>query len=252
MYLIKWYFYSLIYLFQIKRTFSKKRWILSRTACLVNDTYEILNLKKDHIYNIQKGRVDFLNRYFSGSFQSPSLALINCIIRTDIRKLFIQQKFFRLPKINKPSLFILDSFSELVDKQFEGVGNYHGIFNAYFSDVEKNKVKQLKSYDLIPEVDIYDAYLTFFTSFRNYSSCPILFVFFPSELEKRETYLNRANEIYVSIKKIENLISDFHTIEIPKQMVKHAKNDSNPYHFDKSVYLFLADEIKNKNLIRYL
>ncbi len=246
---IKWFFYSILYLIQVRRITSRENWILSRTACLVNDTYDVLKLNKRIIYNVQKGRVDFLNSYFSNVMRRPSLGLIKYILRNDIRKLFIQQKYFRLPQKNKPSLFIIDSFSELVDKQFEGNCNYKGIFNAYYSDVDGNKSDKLKCNDLLSESNIYESYLNFFKSFRNYTECPILFVFFPDTLEKRESYLSRSKVIYDSIGKIKKQISNFHTIEIPKQLVVHANNDMNPYHFGEEVYYFLAKEIEKSNLL---
>lgn len=249
--LFKWYFYSIIYLIKIRLTTSKKKWILSRTACLVNDSYKILNIKSDVVYNIQKGRVDFLNSYLNNTINRPKLILINFIERRDIKVLFLQQKYFHLPQYNKPSLFILDSYSELVDKQFEREDMLSGKFNSCFSDLAKKKSYGLKCNDLIPLNNLFETYLTFFKSFRTYSDCPILFVFFPSSLEKRNVYLERSKEIKMVIKKIETLFDNFHTIEIPEELVKHSKLDKNPYHFDEEVYRFLANEIKYKNILPF-
>jgi hypothetical protein len=198
---------------------------------------------------VQKGRVDLLNSYFSNSYERPRLGLIKYINRADIRKLFIQQKYFFLPQKNKPSLFILDSFSELVDKRFEGRSPIEGAFNAYFSDVDSCISEKMVCMDLLAEDKLYDSFLAFFNAFRSYSDCPILFVLFPDKLENRSFYINRSRAIKESIERIKNQIPNFHVIEIPSNLVNHAKNDSNPYHFGKEVYDSLANQIITSNLL---
>lgn len=246
---IRWFFYSVFYLLKIKQITYRKSWILSRTACLVNDTYPLLKLNNSDVYNVQKGRVDLLNSYFTNSYERPRLGLIKYINRPDIKKLFIQQKYFFLPRKNKPSLFILDSFSELVDKRFVGRSPVEGAFNAYFSDVDSRISKKMVCMDLLAEDKLFDSYLTFFNAFRSYSDCPILFVLFPDKLEKRQSYLTRSRAIKESIERIKIQIPNFHVFEIPDNLVNHAKNDSNPYHFGKEVYDSLANQIIMSNLL---
>lgn len=246
---IRWIFHSIFYLLKIKQITYRKSWILSRTACLVNDTYPLLKLDNSDVYNVQKGRVDLLNSYFTNSYKRPSLGLIKYINRPDVKKLFIQQKYFFLPRKNKPSLFILDSFSELVDKRFEGRSPVEGAFNAYFSDVDSRISEKMVCMDLLAEGKFFDSYLAFFNAFRSYSDCPILFILFPSKLEKRQSYLTRSKAIKESIERIKNQIPNFHVFEIPDNLVNHAKNDSNPYHFGKEVYDYLANQIITSNLL---
>ena len=246
---IRWFFHSVFYLLKIKQITYRKSWILSRTACLVNDTYPLLKLNNSDVYNVQKGRVDLLYSYFTNNYERPRLGLIKYINRPDIKKLFIQQKFFFLPRKNKPSLFILDSFSELVDKRFEGRSPVEGAFNAYFSDVDSCISEKMVCMDLLAEDELFDFYLTFFKAFRSYSDCPILFVLFPDKLEKRQSYLTRSRAIKESIELIKIQIPNFHVFEIPDNLVNHAKNDSNPYHFGKEVYDSLANQIIKSNLL---
>lgn len=246
---IRWVFHIIFYLIKVKQITYKKNWIFSRTACLVNDTYPLLKLNDNLVYNVQKGRVDLLNSYFSNSFNRPNLSLLKYIKRNDIKKLFIQQKYFFLPQNNKPSLFILDSFSELVDKRFEGVIPTDGVFNSYFSDVDHHISKKMVCKDLLDENQLFDTYLTFFNAFRRYSDCPIIFVLFPDKLENRDSYINRSKIIRESIILVKSQVRDFHIIDIPEILVNHAPNDLNPYHFGREVHDYLANQITNSNLL---
>ena len=146
--------------YQVVWNFTKRKnvWILSRTACLFNDTYKLLGLNQNLRYNIQKGRVDLWISYFTNKLISPDLIFIEHILRKDIRQLFLQQIYFQLPKKNKPTLFVMDSFSELVDKKFVSKNNNKISLYAYFSDVDDSIFEKMHCDDLLPINEIYNSY----------------------------------------------------------------------------------------------
>lgn len=229
----------------------KKKWILSRTACLFNDTYSLMNMDDSLRYNIQKGRIDLWILYFQKKLIRPDFKIANYILRPDIVLLFLQQKYFKLPQSNKPSLFVIDSFSELVDKKFTLKSNKSKFFYAYFSDVKENILDVFDCEDLLPNKEIYETYDLFFHYFRNYTNCPIIYIFFPDKLENRLIYLERSKIIKKSILEISKKYTNFFCIDIPEEIVEHDTKDINIYHYNREVYEFLANEISRLNILNH-
>jgi hypothetical protein len=173
------------------------------------------------------------------------------INRQDIRKLFLQQKYFNLPKTNKPSLFVMDSFSELVDKKFVSKKNKKISFFAYFSDVNNAIFEKMNCEDLLPLDKIFETYKIFFSLFRNYTNCPIVYIFFPDKLETRELFLERAKVIKKSIILLSKNYNDFYLIDIPFEIVSSDVNDPNVYHYSEETYEYIANRFKELNLIPF-
>ncbi len=246
---VKWYIFSIknkIKLFNLSR---KKYWILTRTACLFNDTYKLLGLDEKNRYNIQKGRIDMWIELFEYKNEQIPISAISLIKRDDIKHLLLQQKFFSISLKNKPSLFIMDSFSELVDKKFSLKSNQKQSFYAYYSDVIENIEEFAINHDLLPIEILELQYEQFFSNFRMHFNCPIIFIFFPNKLETREKYITRSLIIKEAVNKISRNYNDFYCIDIPENIVKEDPNDPNIYHYSKEVYYYLAEEIKKLNLL---
>ena len=214
-----WVIRAIYYQTLIHFTKRRKFWILSRTACLFNDSYNLLGLPELIRYNIQKGRIDLWISYFTNNIQCASLSYMKFINRHDIRHLFLQQIYFNLPKRNKPSLFVMDSFSELVDKKFVSKKNKKISFFAYFSDVDNAIFEKMNCEDLLPLDKILETYKIFFSLFRNYTNCPIVYIFFPDKLETRELFLERAKVIKESIILLSKNYNDFYLIDIPFHLI---------------------------------
>ncbi len=250
------YFYWVLraFFYQAKIHFIKRRkfWILSRTACLFNDSYSLLGLNESIRYNIQKGRIDLWISYFRKEIQPASLSYLKYIKRDDIKYIFLQQKYFNLPKKNKPSLFVMDSFSELVDKKFVSKENTRKFFFSYFSDVDKAVFDEVNSEDLLPAERIFETYKLFFSLLRSYTLCPIVYIFFPDKLEKRDLYIDRAKVIKDSILLLSKIYDDFYIIDVPAEVVSSDVNDPNIYHFSKETYEFIANRFKELNFIPLL
>jgi hypothetical protein len=223
----------------------KKTWILSRTACLFNDTFQNMGLSTIPRYNIQKGRIDLWIDYFNGLRLKPNFNMIYNIEREDIKTLFLQQYHFKINKKEEPSIFIMDSFSELVDRKFYSKNNKKYFF-SYKSDIIKENQIFLEDEGLIETTNLFMMYNEFFDKFRKYyPNCPIIFIFFPSKLETRELFLSRASTIKNAIDQISKKFDNFYLIDIPERIIDHHPNDKNPYHFSINVYDYLANELKN-------
>jgi hypothetical protein len=246
-----WFLKALFYQTVINFTKRKKKWILSRTACLFNDSYKLIGLSEFSRYNVQKGRIDLWISYFTNNNQRASLSYIKFLYRGDIQKLFLQQIYFDLPITNKPSLFVIDSFSELVDKKFVSKKNNKISIFAYFSDVNESILEIMNCEDLLPLDKIFETYEVFFSLFRNYTNCPIVYIFFPDKLETRELFLKRAKVIKESINLLSKRYNDFYLIDVPFEIVRSDVNDPNVYHYSKETYEYIASKFKELNLIPF-
>jgi len=226
-----------------------KIWVLSRTACLFNDTYKLMKL--DHIprYNIQKGRVDFWLDIFTFNNKKPNLKDIFFVKRFDIKGLFMEQYHFNLKFKNEPYMFVMDSYSELVDRNYYSKCNDNSFF-ACSEDVDED---QLNSKGLIKNEDLVKLYNNFFSKFRDiYPTCPIIFILVPSKLEKREFYIQRSEIIKKTIYDISNKLDNFYVVEIPEYLIYNNINDNFPYHYSDNVYTYLSNYFYSKNLFSNL
>ena len=119
-----------IILFNKKISLGSK-YILCRTACLVNDSIPHLNFKIP-VYNIQKMRIDgFFTILTNGKKNLLPILHINFFHRADIAKLFLQQR--NICFFNKaPEIFLIDSFAELVDQKFISLNDNSFFFFELF------------------------------------------------------------------------------------------------------------------------
>jgi len=231
----------------------KKVWILSRTACLFNDTILEMSLTNIPRYNIQKGRVDLWIDFFEGKRQKPNFNMIKFISRFDIKRLFIEQYNFHLNKKTPPYMLVMDSYSELVDRKFYYNNFTNKYFFAYSDDVIENSEKFLENDGLLQTDKILESYEIFFNQFRAYyPACPIIFILVPNKLEIREFFIIRSKIIKESILKISKKYYDFHVIEVPEEIVFNNPNDDFPYHYSKEVYEHLNQELSSKRLFKKL
>lgn len=246
---VKWYYFSFRKKIKLYFLYRKNFWILSRTACLFNDTHKLLGLNEKNRYNIQKGRVDMWIDLFENKKNETPISLIKFIKRDDIKHIVLQQKNFLIHKKYKPSLFIIDSYSELVDKKFTLKSNEEHSFYACYSDLVENIEDYVVNHDLLPVEMIEIKYEQFFSNFRKCYNCPIIFIFFPNRLETREKYITRSLIIKEAVNNISKNYNNFYCIDIPEYIVKEDPKDPNIYHYSKEVYYYLADEIKKLNLL---
>lgn len=238
-------YYLTSYLYSIKyKIITKDKWVWGRVACLGLDSFHLMN-NNFTIYNIQKGRIDFLVNSISNKKSSitPSFKMLKYIKREDIKQLVLSQFYLTFKVKKNPEFLLMDSYSELTDQKFLNLDKPNSYFFANYSDLDINS--PLKCEGLI-SIDhwLEQLYLQFFNGFRKlYNNSPIFFIIFPKKLEKRAKFITRHNEIKDIIKNISKYFIDFHIIEIPESIISESE-DKFPYHFNNEVYVYVANEIE--------
>ena len=226
------------------------RWILGRHACLGRDVFDLVDCDFQ-IFNIQKGRVDHL----ISSLQKPckrtkSVIVSKFLSRNDISPLLRQQEYCGyLPK-HSPQFIYMDSFSELVDQFFVHREEQWGCCCCY-SDLNHTEAfkASFKKMGLLDINSIELNYRLFFDFIkRKYGEVPILFLHFPSVLESRLKYVERADVIYRVIEKIAKEHPSLYSISVENHIVSEPikdkiKSQDFPYHYNDEVYHSFADKI---------
>lgn len=215
--------------------------IVCRTACMTNDALKLLGIRPT--LNIQKGRIDFLNKKREISTYRPKIKSILFIDRNDIIPLILFQRTNFTQDISKAKFIIMDSYSELTDQLFIDKTDPKNVFLANYSDVKKKYRDNLHCKGLINPTKLTEEYRKFFTYIRRINpSIEIVFCFFPIELEKREVFINQNSYIKKALQEIENEFT-IKTIHIPKQKVSPHQFDELPYHYGNLVYEYLAAQL---------
>ncbi len=222
-------------------------WVLARVACLGMDTYQLLNTRLP-LYNIQKGRVDYLYRVNTGipGVRARAKAIIPFIERDDIKELIMQEEFSDLLFQRPPEMLYMDSYSELTDQLFVSKKNA-GSFCCNYSDLLGNFTNDFIAEGLLPENSLVTHYRNFFSLIRErFGAIDILFIHFPCKLDAREEFISRHHSIKEAIQMIHTEFLPFYIYEVPDEMVEHAANDRFPYHYGAVTYQYLQALI-NKN-----
>ena len=224
-------------------------WVLGRHACLGQDVYRLSGIKLP-VFNIQKGRIDYLMDVLSDKKKKIKASIFNQhISRLDVAPLMRQlENFDRLPRT--PPVFIyMDSFSELVDQLFVSRKEGWGA-SCVYSDINHTE-KFEKNYlygGLLNLENSIILYRIFFDKLISiYGQVPIIFLHFPSNLETRDLYITRAANIKNSIDMLaleyKNLISiSIHPGDVERPENPPAGMESFPYHFNSRVYINFCDK----------
>ena len=92
-------------------------------------------------------------------------------------------------------------------------------------------------------------YESLFNNFRlAWGDVEIISIHFPTKLETRQLYIERANRIKSAIKNLAQTIPELYSIEIPASLVNPEKSltgevDSFPYHYSLETKEFVANKI---------
>ena len=176
-------------------------WILGRHACLGRSVLDLIDIGGP-IFNIQKGRVDYLISCINQNETRARTAVLGSFIsRKDIIPLIRQQEYCNnLPK-HPPKLVYMDSFAELADQLFihreKGWGGC-----CYYTDVHHTEDFKIlfEERGLLDLEKIESSYRNYFDRIHvKYGEVPILFLHFPSVLEKRLKYFERGQIILSTI-----------------------------------------------------
>ena len=225
-------------------------WVFSRTACLGNDTYNLLGLGLPRL-NIQKGRGDFLAEAGADN-ETPRIPwdVYAALRRRDVWPLLVEQEVDWWSASRPPEFVLMDSYSELTDQEFVSVATGARFF-ANFSDVDPKAMEDgsLASIGLIALEDLEGIIGRMFDAIHQvWPRVPVLFVHFPADLERRPRFLERAAAIRTIVETraghdslVTSLSLKTHTPSRPQGGSEPADF---PYHYDQGTYMELADRIR--------
>ncbi len=160
---------------------------------------------------------------------------------SDTGGVYSQSEELRWLTINaKPDYLIMDSYSELVDKQIIHKDGWS--FCGTYGDFKPESFINGTFFDgsLLSLDQLYSSYDLFFKIVKEKWDIPIIFIHFPTTFDHREMYINQSKAITqalneLSIKyNIQNIHADINSIE---------QQDSNYYHFSKKTFKNMADKI---------
>lgn len=217
------------------------KYILSRTACLVNDSLFGLE-KKFHILNFQKLRLDYLisnrNNFSNKIDLISSLRILRPIIRSDIKYIVMKSINYWLPR-KAPQLILIDNYSELTDQEFISIEEK---FYCGYSDINQNNdLKNNGLYNLDNFQKDMNQLVNFFSI--KYPTTKIFYFIFPDVLETRKKFIQRRGKILKVVEKLSLKYLNFEYIPIPDDLVIKRENDKHKYHYNKEVYTYINKKI---------
>jgi len=225
--------------------------IMSRTACLGNNVIDKLFSKNKININFPKNRID---KIIENNTNNISVFQLRKVFnRYDIltNSIYMQNNKF-IDDTLTPEYIFFDSFSELTDQKFTHIKDKYSFYCNY-GDINPNSIyfdENIKSNGLIDLDMLQDMYHDVFTKINNtYGEVPIIFMHFPSTLESREVFKNRALIIKEIIETLSSKIENLYSISIDDSYVS-CPNDGTqeyktfPYHYSNNVYDEFTKEIK--------
>lgn len=221
---------------------AKKDWIFSRTACLGNEIYELLNLECPRL-NIQKGRSDYLISLLNNRNDEKARSRSKFFNDPDIAKIVRQQENLKWLEYTPPKAIILDSFSDLTDQKF-GWGKSK-VFFANYGDVKRNYLeRKIQNLGLIPEEEFELQYKELFTALRKkWGNLPIIFLHYPTYKEEREIFLSRAETILETTTKFAVNDQNLHNVYLKSGFID-PDDDKFPYHYSIQTHRQLLNSVK--------
>ena len=247
---IKWRILLILHSIKRKLFDRKKNWIMGRVACMGQDVLKLLEVEAS-IINVQKGRIDYLNKVSKSSKSKTRISqVVSNIERNDIRSLVLQQQLLYGIKKKAPIALYMDSFSELTDQEFCHQKEKWSLY-ANYSDINHTPEfkKIFESKGLLDVDNLFEEYYKFFSSFRKkHGSVPILFLHFPVKLDNREKFKTRYSKIKEAIDKAKIEFQPFYSFEVDENIVdwpevKIPGLEDFPYHYNKATYESLAQKI---------
>jgi hypothetical protein len=225
--------------------------ILSRCSCFGLELLDRLNLTSS-VFNIQKGRVDFLMGKYSKIPFTRNVLIANFLKRKDIIHFILRQNDFELTAFSKPDCIFMDSYSELSDFLFKSTKEGWCFAANYFDVDHGSNLKPFFENKGLLEIDeIKFLYKSYFAKLsENFPNVPIIFLHMPSILERRKEFIQRNADILKVINSIKDQYVNLHSISLNHQfdVLDEKKNRQDPYHFDDAVYERIADLIKLKKI----
>lgn len=229
--------------------FSKFK-VLSRCACMGHDVLSELGWEQAAL-NHQKSRVDHLLKLSETPWIKPKPHLVKPHLnRKDIFPLICQERqdFWGY---KRPDVIFMDSYSELTDQLF--VCREEGWqFLANYTDIDHNDSFNhvFECCGLLGLDELEKLYFSFFSKLRRvYGNIPFIFLHFPTVLDNRNKFKKRGIKIAEIVDNVACRFENLYSIQVPDKIVGKVKTNPEqelrefPYHFNKNVCNYLADNV---------
>ena len=218
--------------------------IFTRSACLGGAATHLKFGDKHHFHSQGKVRVDFFMDLVEERQQRPSWEVLDpMVVQRYMSGVYEQQCLLSWlePEV-KPSLIIVDSYSETTDKRFNHRSEPWS-FCGLYGDVDHELVtRDFHSGELLAVDEIEGQYDRFFAFAKQKWNVPIIYLHFPNTQEDREIYLKqsevitRAMEVMARKHGVQNIHAEPGEIE--------PMNDGDNYHYSERTARSLANQIK--------
>jgi len=230
--------------------------ILARYACLGNFVWERLKQQDYNYINHQKSRIDYILALAKNKNKVCKPEMVKNFLSNKEIYGFVQMQKRDFLKYDKKriKLIFMDSYSELTDQLFEHKQGWS--FLANYGDIldDENFKNNFISKGLLPVEQIGAYYAEFFNNlFRVYHNIAVIFLHYPTKLETREKFLERAQAI---IKSADLAAEKYpvYSITVEDEFVDYAEwtdeeNRKLPYHYHTKTYERFVEKIKNLDLI---
>ncbi|GEM_PF-5018262 len=245
--------YSLLKSFIFSLQKSYKPVILTRTACLGNETLQEIDISSYLQANHQKNRVDYILKTDKDPSKKAKANKIikhigNDSIRLQLENIYHDEER-NLFNYKNVKVLIMDSFAELTDQLF--VSKADGFsFCSHYTDIKHSPEfeKRFECYGLLDTKELKDLYDEFFKKIRRvYGNIPIIYLCFSAKFDSREKFQDRAKDVSEAILNRPGVNVIY--LEDPQK----SELDEYPYHYSKHTYRECAEkivEILNENGIR--
>lgn len=223
-------------------------WVWGRLACLGKET--IAHLGWDYpLVNHQKARADYLVDGYLDPAARARVEEIDPAIFARLDILDLQNELARLEFPRTPPLaMFLDSFAELTDQRFHRIGCGWS-FCSHFSDLRGELLSQYEQTGLLPKNQIPCAITGMILMLRSiWPGVPLFYIHFPSELDERPAFRERAEIIAGALRRIQATVDGVFSITADSQIVAPDPQappelQGFPYHFHSDVSLDLAAKV---------
>lgn len=237
----------------------KRKVVLSRSACLGQELFQEM-YHDIFLVSQQKMRFDlFLDQLKVKNIVDTHLVR-RYLINEDFLFPFLQeQKYQHWLKVKNIDFFMIDSFAELVDKKFTNKKEGWS-FCCYGSDIGQTGDfdENFEAFGFLKIEDLDNTYRGFFDWFESvHKGKEVFFIHYPTTLDGRSLYKERALTILNIMKKIEEERCYVHNIYVDDSSVDWAEDDKNhifPYHYSRKTmdeFIKKWEEINKKQILKY-
>jgi hypothetical protein len=234
-------------------------WVMGRVACMGQDVYDLLNTPLP-LMNVQKGRVDYLLETTDNpQVKTRTSQIAPFMERRDVIGLIAEQESWDWFSNRPPLALYMDSYSELTDQLFVH-REYKWQFCCNYSDLNHTPEfeSQFETLGLLPVEDLLKFYRSYFGIIRRrWREIPIVFLHFPTKLDKREKFKSRSRKILESITQISQEFQPFYSLTLDDSVVDWPETkipglENFPYHYNQRTYQVFAEQVRATGVFQTL